>query len=312
MRKNAAKTKWYKGNTHTHTNLSDGDVPPEQAVAWYKAHGYDFLALTDHNKLYTPPADGVPGLLLIAGEEVSDAAADKPIHVPAIGLKRHVEPQGGKNIAECLRRNSDAISAAGGLAQVAHPNFCWAFSTAEMAGLNGVHLLEIFNGHPAVNNLGGRTPDGKYAPSAEAAWDQLLGQGLRFHAVATDDTHNYLDFAKDKASPGKGWVSVRAAKLDAASILDALREGDFYCSTGVELADLKADARGLSLSLPDPSGYHYDTRHKTEFVGKGGEVLKTDYSMSPSYSFNGSELYVRARVSSSAGEWAWTQPVFRQ
>ena len=42
---------WYKGNLHTHTFWSDGDAPPEIAVAWYKDQGYDFLALSDHNIL---------------------------------------------------------------------------------------------------------------------------------------------------------------------------------------------------------------------------------------------------------------------
>ncbi len=43
--------KWYKGNLHTHTLWSDGDAPPEVTVGWYKDHGYDFLALSDHNIL---------------------------------------------------------------------------------------------------------------------------------------------------------------------------------------------------------------------------------------------------------------------
>ncbi len=42
---------WFKGNTHTHTWWSDGDSPPEVAVAWYKEHGYQFLVLSDHNIL---------------------------------------------------------------------------------------------------------------------------------------------------------------------------------------------------------------------------------------------------------------------
>lgn len=40
---------WYRGNTHTHTLWSDGDAAPEVAVAWYRDHGYQFLALSDHN-----------------------------------------------------------------------------------------------------------------------------------------------------------------------------------------------------------------------------------------------------------------------
>jgi hypothetical protein len=42
---------WYKGNLHTHTYWSDGDEFPELVLDWYKSHGYDFVALSDHNTL---------------------------------------------------------------------------------------------------------------------------------------------------------------------------------------------------------------------------------------------------------------------
>src|SRR5690606_4788956 len=42
--------RWFKGNTHTHTNNSDGDSPPDVVARWYRNNGYDFLVLTDHNK----------------------------------------------------------------------------------------------------------------------------------------------------------------------------------------------------------------------------------------------------------------------
>jgi hypothetical protein len=47
----AQEKHWYKGNIHTHTLWSDGDDFPEMAVDWYKSHGYDFVALSDHNVL---------------------------------------------------------------------------------------------------------------------------------------------------------------------------------------------------------------------------------------------------------------------
>lgn len=46
-----AEWRWWKGNLHTHTFWSDGDDFPEAVVAWYKEHGYHFLALSDHNVL---------------------------------------------------------------------------------------------------------------------------------------------------------------------------------------------------------------------------------------------------------------------
>jgi hypothetical protein len=45
------KVNWYKGNLHTHSYWSDGDEYPEMIVDWYKSHGYDFIALSDHNIL---------------------------------------------------------------------------------------------------------------------------------------------------------------------------------------------------------------------------------------------------------------------
>ena len=45
----ASKAKFYKGQFHTHTWWSDGKAAPEQAVAFYKDRGYDFLGITDHN-----------------------------------------------------------------------------------------------------------------------------------------------------------------------------------------------------------------------------------------------------------------------
>ncbi len=42
---------WYKGNLHTHSYWSDGDEFPEMIMSWYKSHGYNFVALSDHNIL---------------------------------------------------------------------------------------------------------------------------------------------------------------------------------------------------------------------------------------------------------------------
>ena len=43
---------WFKGNTHTHTLWSDGNDFPEMVVDWYQRHGYQFLAISDHNVIH--------------------------------------------------------------------------------------------------------------------------------------------------------------------------------------------------------------------------------------------------------------------
>jgi hypothetical protein len=46
-------TRWWKGNTHTHSWWSDGDSPPELIAKWYKEHDYHFLVFSDHNIMQT-------------------------------------------------------------------------------------------------------------------------------------------------------------------------------------------------------------------------------------------------------------------
>jgi hypothetical protein len=47
---------WYKGNLHTHSYWSDGDDYPEMITDWYKSNGYQFLGLSEHNKIQEGPA----------------------------------------------------------------------------------------------------------------------------------------------------------------------------------------------------------------------------------------------------------------
>src|SRR3954451_20942071 len=50
-----AEPQWFKGTLHTHSLWSDGNDYPEMIVDWYARHGYQFLALSDHNTLSQGP-----------------------------------------------------------------------------------------------------------------------------------------------------------------------------------------------------------------------------------------------------------------
>jgi len=47
----ASRPNWYKGNLHAHSQWSDGDVYPEMVAKIYKDRGYNFLCISDHNRL---------------------------------------------------------------------------------------------------------------------------------------------------------------------------------------------------------------------------------------------------------------------
>ena len=290
---------WYKGNLHTHTTFSDGDTPPEGVIAWYKEHGYDFLALTDHNHI-TPPADyrDFQGdeFLLISANEISDRLGKTSLHLLALNVHDpRLAPTGGGTITEILQNNIRAIRKAGGVPVLAHPNFTWAFQDKEMLDLEDCRLFEVWNAHPAVNNLGG---GGR--PGTEEIWDRVLSAGKIYYGIGTDDMHRLASY------PGKSWIMVRSSEFSIREILKSLETGDFYVSTGIELDESRIESDRIQLRIR-PAG---DARYRTWFIGRNGTVLKLDESNTPSYLFTGKEGYVRAKVVDSNGHMAFLQPCF--
>jgi len=292
-----ASVVWLKGNLHTHTLESDGDSTPQEVAVWYRDHGYDFLFLTDHDKITRIEAP--EGLLLIPGEEVTDRLPKKPLHVNALGLERVVLPQGGSTPVEVLQRNIDAVRAAGGIPLVNHPNFGWAFGAEELLQLRGLVLLEIASGHPYVNAQG--------PPSAEEMWDRLLTDGRRVYGVAVDDMHHLKRvWDTDVVLPGKAWVMVRSEKREGKAILEALARGDFYASTGVALEDYSASDKQVCVRVREQNL----ARYRVLFIGRNGRVLDEVSGSSACYAIRGNEGYVRAKAINSNGRTAWMQPVF--
>jgi hypothetical protein len=298
--------RWYKGNTHAHTINSDGDSTPVDVATWYREHGYQFVVLTDHNVL--TPVDGLNGLLgieeqflVIKGEEVTDPFGGKPLHINGLDVSGRVAPQGGTSVADVLQRDVDAIRQAKGVPHINHPNFGWAITREELQQVRNNRLFEIFNGHPMVNNLGGGG-----VPGMEEAWDAILSNGTLLYGIAVDDAHTFKDPANPNVpAPGRGWVVVRAPRLEARALVDALERGDFYASTGVELADYQASARQITVAVKTTTF----SKYRIQFFGKGGRMLRESLEPSATYEMRGDEGYVRARVVESNGRMAWCQPV---
>ena len=300
------KLKWFKGNIHTHTTESDGDDTPENVVRWYRRHGYDFLVLSDHNHLtlfeYAEGMRRFKRPLMVPGEEVSLSIHEgrTPIHINAVGISRVVEPIDAREVVPTLQANVDAIIGAGGIASINHPNYKWAFDHNHIKQVEGATMVEIFNGHPAVNVQGA---PGK--PGYEEIWDGVLSSGRMIFGAATDDSHNYKDFHPTRSNPGRGWIVVQAEALEVEALLEGMSHGRFYASTGVELAELDQSPESISLRVAAEMDFIYTTA----FIGHGGKILQESTGPEASYEPNGDEQYVRAVVRSSGGTKAWTQPV---
>lgn len=308
--------RWVKGNTHAHSTLSDGNRPPEEALGWYRDHGYDFAFLTDHHtcapvsvfaSLTTPTFVALPGeeLSSFAGGAAGSVHVNCLAHCPDVAADQpalELAPV-TTDVARDAFTQALEIARGAGLAQLNHPTVLLTDPSACRVVPDGA-LVEVYNHGVALSPV---------APLAlqafERTWDAILTNGTHAWGVASDDTHRYEAPAKDVSdTPGGGWVMVRVEELTAANVLEALRTGDFYASTGVALEEIAFDGERLRLKVDAQP----DLTYKTQFVGSRGTVLATVEGAEPSYELTGApeESYVRARVAASDGRHAWVQPVW--
>jgi predicted metal-dependent phosphoesterase TrpH len=296
---------WFKGNTHAHTTMSDGDSAPEVVVKWYKDHGYNFLMLSDHNVFTDPAALSEfvdANFLLISGEELTSRYLNKRVHVNGLNIPGKVAPQFDSTLVGTIQKNVDAVRAVNGVPHINHPNYLWSITQRDLLQVNHDKLVEIFNGHPHVNNFGG----GGW-PSMEQVWDHLLANGKEIYGIAVDDAHHFQgEFAPARSNPGRGWVAVRAKNLEGREIVENLEKGWFYASTGVVLDDIIVAPEQIEIRIA-PRG---DFKFRTEFIGSGGKILLNSENNPAIYKLAGDEKYVRAKIYDSAGFVAWVQPVF--
>lgn len=290
-----------------------------------------------------------PGqFLLLQNEEITNDAGPKRIHLTAVNISSAIPPAVEGDPASILEQCLRGIEANGvrqdntAVGVVNHPNFGWALGADSLARVKSARFLEIFNGHPYAASRG---DTGKR--SAVRMWDmanaeRILERGWPpLYGVAGDDTH--VMSGADHASPGRGWVVVRAQRLQPAELVLAMLKGDFYASTGVTLDQCSFDERHrrLSIRIAAVPGIAYQVdffatkiaAHPLEHSpGEDrwdrpsvGMLVKRVTGITADYSLDAGDAYVRATISASthpsnpmksnyAGddtqlEQAFTQPV---
>lgn len=314
---------YLKGQLHAHSSGSlDSDTPPEHVVRWYSERGYDFLVLTDHNRITR--AEGTPSMLVLPGIELTLnlRTCDPPpannfqhclLHMNGLFPERPLEREPWRPAPRSMRR-SDLYGAElaegqrlGALLQLDHPNFHFAADASllvELAGA-GVGFVEIANeAHDSMNQ-----GDATHA-STEALWDAALTRGARVLGTATDDAHDYFDDPSVAArfpmayTGDRGFVMVHADRT-ARSIRDALTRGDFYASTGLLLARLEMSADQVYIEADADRPVWF------EIIGEGGGVHRAEAGRTLSFEPRAiPSKYIRIRATDAAGRHAWTQPLF--
>lgn len=216
-----ASGNWYRGNLHTHTTNSDGRKKPADAINWYRTHGYDFIALTDHDRVTNFSKMGDEHFLILPGGEIhiKNVLPDKIIEMLVIGFYQPLDfASQGYFPLEAISQ----MRAGGGIFFLCHPQ--WAGLSPEEVEVilqqqNPIGL-EVFNSDCDQDVRG----------YSRAHWDYLLSRKKLLWGLATDDTHWQAD-------EGRGWIMVKAPSLTFPAILEALTTGNFYASQGPEIYD---------------------------------------------------------------------------
>jgi hypothetical protein len=289
--------RFWRGNLHTHSTLSDGHHAPETVCGLYRAMGYDFMALTDHfmEQFDWPIADTRPfraeGFTTLIGAELHapQTVFGNLWHILAVGLPLDFGPlKPGETAPQLAARAMDA----GAFVAVAHPGF-YTLTVEDALALGEVHAVEVFNATSTDHN---DRPDGWYL------LDILTAMGKRYSACATDDAH----FHPHRADCGLGWVMVKATHSEPEALLDALKAGDYYASTGPQLHDVRVGSGNRLTVRCSPAsrifvtgtGYWAAESHGNGITGAEFD-LKTLHSP-----------YFRVTVRDANGGRAWTSPVW--
>jgi hypothetical protein len=318
---------WYKGNTHVHTTLcGHADSTPDFVAQWYHDRGYNFLILSEHNKFIDPSTITLKGevrddFLLVPGEEVTG-----PVHSTAMNISRLV-PWGfkDKNRSKVIQNHVDETRKAGGTLILNHPNFGRPIHGHEISPVKNLYMFELYNAHPGVHSFGNA-----HRPSLEVLWDALLEKGMTIYGVSSDDAHKLQKWGEKENNPGRGWIMVRSEELTSNALTNSMLQGDFYSSSGVVFDNLVRGANHIELSVNEEetanelaSEFLFGRLVSKgapgtfiEFIGRGGEILKSVEGTSASCKVVGD--YLRAKVTHRVKKkdntireyYAWTQPVF--
>ena len=278
---------WYRGNTHSHSTESDGQLSIGDRFAAYRDAGYDFLVLTDHRKVNDVQAYSTSDFLAISGSEVhpENPYGGDTYHFVAINIHERIN---------CAKMHPNAvlddIKAQGGEAVLCHPY--WSGHTVlDYLPLRNYFAIEVYN--DSCVGIG--------KEFSEQSWDDLLDRGGPVLGIAADDSHGTEDDCFH------GWIMVKAEELTIDGIMGALRTGAFYSTLGPEIEDMSLEGKELTVKCSEAQSIVFKAQSS-----RGKRVLPSDGEplTEATYSIPESAKYVRVEITDATGKKAWSNPFF--
>lgn len=325
---------YYKAGMHTHTNISDGKLSPEEIKQIYMEKGYSIVAFTDHEILVPHPSltdenfvaitsyevsvgekhPGIPGakkcyhLNLYAKDPKQDVSAVFSMHyVWNDRMKSHVSPEAAAvdyRRVYSVEAVNDLIAKAnadGFLVCYNHP--LWSLQNyTDYAGLRGLWGVEVYN-HSCTCAGYYETPQ---------AYIDLLHENIEIFPVCSDDAHHAFEC-------GGGWLMVNAERLEYSAVINALERGDFYASSGPEIKEFSIDGDTIHVSCSEAVSIGIVTERRTMRHARGtvdAPITEADFDLSKyiedskNTPFTPWRPFIRLEVVDKYGKTAYTRPYY--
>ncbi|MBO5789468.1 MAG: hypothetical protein J6R42_05945 [Clostridia bacterium] len=309
--------RFYRAALHTHSSLSDGELSPEQLKAYYRAHGFDILAIVDHEVFCSHDNLCESDFLVLSGYEIAfgnvreDFFSTPTCHISLIAKNQNVKalvgidtaylPKGsalpllyeGKTVKREYSLDSIAsvleqASEAGFLPFLNHP--AWSlenpFQFCHYPALGGV---EVYN-HLSYMEGG---QDNSALPL-----DLLLSQGQFPLPLATDDFHG-----ENNHGTG-GFTMICATSLAYEDVIFALEAGQAYASNGPLLYRLFSEDGYLRFSCSGIKEAALITPLRptsARIVSSGEDLYYGEFAIPPS------APWVRLELTDREGKKLWTR-----
>ncbi|MBQ9112426.1 MAG: PHP domain-containing protein [Clostridia bacterium] len=324
---------FYKANLHCHSTCSDGRLTPKELKGIYKARGYSILAISDHNVLIDHSDLDDSEFVTLTSCEINvnkDSPKGHPT-IPCYHINFYAEDQHNdvipcfdpvylkdyqKGLGECQKYVGESgytrdygrinemiaeFTRHGFIATVNHPT--WSQQTLDdYRTLEGVFAMEIYNNGCYLEG---------YDEFNAHILDGMLRMGKRIFCVATDDDHNKYPLDSPSCDSFGGFVMIKAHELTHASVISALRSGDFYASTGPEIKELYIEGDVLHIKTSDAVRISVTSDHRRACTAyppaEQGEFDQADIDISK---LRASE-YIRVTVTDKFGKYAWSQPIWK-
>ena len=254
---------FYRANLHCHTTVSDGKKSPDEIKKFYMQHGYSVVAYTDHDVFI--PHNDLTDDKFIALNAMEISPTGNKSYSSRVGLchfcliakdkNNKIDPFFRKwaytgeftpnwgDVSIWLDRVDTDMSAPdypmsydpdviskimkeahekGFFVTYNHPT--WSRESYPIySKYSGMDAMEIYNRGCVID---GFDEDNGHC------YDDLLLQGKKIYAVATDDNHNHHPDDDPKCDSFGGATVINASELTYEAIISALEAGNFYATTG--------------------------------------------------------------------------------